>query len=105
VKGFLAAVRGLGTGFAVYAATLAGIFIAQFAPQLVSSGGISLKAYGWVRLGISALIAFYLVVGQEEGGDQAGKDAHLKRRVANALSHGIAYNAVIGIAQQAVGAQ
>ena len=96
--------QNIGLSFAVYFATLAGIFIAQFGPMLALGTPLSLKTYGALRLIISMLIAFYLVVGQEEGGDPVGKGKNLKRRIANALSHGVTYNALIGIAQQAAGA-
>lgn len=87
----------------VYLATLLGIFIAQFSPKLATGQGFSIKTYGWFQLVISVGIAFYLVVGQEEGGDDEGKKKNLKRRIANAISHGISYNAVLGIAGAAAG--
>ena len=93
-----------GSGILVYLCTLAGIFIAQFGPQLVSvDHAISLKAYGAVRLGLSAVMAFYLMVGQETGGDDLGKAKNLKRRLVNALSHGVSWNALIGLAGTAAG--
>jgi hypothetical protein len=92
----------IGSGFAVYFATLAGIALAQYAPKLLTHERID-TAFDWMRLGISMLVAFYLVVGQEEGGDEEGKRKHLKRRVANALAHGVAWSSILGIAGQAAG--
>lgn len=100
----LKVLAGIGKSSAVYFATLAGIFIAQFGPELATKTTLSIHTYGFLRLGISMLIAFYLVVGQEEGGDEEGKRKNFKRRIANALSHGVTYNALIGLAQQAAGA-
>ena len=89
-------------GAVVYLATLVGIVLSQYAPLLLSHERID-TAFDWFRLGISCLIAFYLVAGQEEGGDEEGKRKHLKRRIANALAHGIAWNSILGIAGTAAG--
>lgn len=93
-----------GSSILVYLATLTGIVIAQYGPKLLTSERLD-TAFDWVRLGISCLIAFYLVVGQEEGGDAEGKKKHLKRRIANALAHGISWNTILGIAGTAAGGQ
>lgn len=93
---------GVASSAVVYFATLLGVLLAQWAPMLID--GSRPSTYSWFRLGISAAVAFYLVVGQEEGGDAEGKRRHLKRRIANAISHGIAWNAVLGIAGAAAGA-
>ena len=88
-----------GSSVVVYVCTLLGIFIAQFGPQLVSADhAISLRAYGMVRLGLSAVMAFYLMIGQEAGGDDAGKAKNLKRRIVNAFQHGLGWNTLIGLA-------
>lgn len=86
----------LASGFIVYFATLMGVLLSQYAPMLLTHDPIT--TFSWVRLGISMAIAFYLVAGQEEGGDIDGKRKHLKRRIANALAHGISWNTIIGIA-------
>lgn len=101
MKAFFKALTTTGSSVLVYVFTLLGIFIAQFGPMLVSAQPLSLHTYGIVKLLISMAIAFYIVVGQEEGGDDIGKQKNLKRRIANALSHGISYNALIGLAGQA----
>lgn len=86
----------------VYMSTLLGIMLSQYAPLLLSHGKID-TAFQWIRLGISMGIAFYLMVGQEEGGDAEGKAKNFKRRIANAISHGMAWNTLMGIAGQAAG--
>ncbi len=96
---WLKAVSIAGGSIVVYLCTLAGIFIAQFGPQLVSTDhAISLKTYGIVRLILSAIMAGYIMVGQESGGDDAGKAKNLKRRVINAFNHGLGWNTLIGMA-------
>lgn len=91
-----------GSSLIIYLCTLLGVLLAQFGPMLATNAPVSLKTYGWFRLCISAGIAFYLVAGQEQddGSDEAksGKARNLKRRIANAISHGLAYNTVIGLA-------
>lgn len=97
-------ITGAGSSIVVYLATLLGVLLSQYAPLLISHEPIS-TPFEWIRLGISAAMAFYLVVGQERGGDDEGKQKNFKRRVANAISHGIAWNSVIGIAGAAASAQ
>lgn len=87
----------------VYFATLCGVLISQYAPLLLKQGPIS-APFEWLRLGISAIVAFYVVISDESGGDREGKRANFKRRVASAFAHGIAWNTLMGIAGQAAGA-
>ena len=102
MKAFWTKLTNAGSSIAVYLATLLGILLSQYAPLLLSHAPIS-TAFQWIRFGISAAMAFYLVVGQEQGGDPDGKAANFKRRIANAISHGMAWNTAIGIAGQAAG--
>lgn len=99
IKGFLVA----GQSVFVYMATLVGVLLSQYAPLLISHAPIA-TTFQWIRLAISMGIAFYLVVGQEEGGDSEGKRKNFKRRVANALAHGMSWSSLIGIAGLAAGA-
>lgn len=97
MKKWLEGLSTAGQSIAVYVATLLGVLLAQYAPLLLTHEKLD-SAFDWVRLGISCGVALYLVAGQEEGGEETGKRAHFKRRIANALSHGIAWNTLMGIA-------
>lgn len=87
---------------AVYAATFLGVLLSQYAPLLLEHGPIN-TTFEWLRLAISAVIAFYIVVSGESGGDREGKRANVRRRLAAAFAHGIAWNTLVGIAGQAAG--
>ena len=107
MKKFWIIMTGVGSSVLVYLATLAGIAMAQYAPKLITGEPMS-TAFDWMRLAISMMVAFYLVVGQEEGGDEdelarVAKRKHLKRRIANAMAHGLGWSTIIGIAGQAAG--
>lgn len=85
-----------------YFCTLAGVLLAQFAPYLATRGKLdSSGIIDLLRIGISALVALYIVAQQEGGADtddkKAGKRANFKQRMANAFAHGVAWNTLIGI--------
>jgi hypothetical protein len=82
---------------AVYIATFLGIVLSQYAPLLLTKGKLD-NVFDFVRLGISALVAFYVVATQEQGGDEEGKRKNINKRIANAFAHGIAWNSIMGIA-------
>jgi len=89
--------------FAAYVFTLAGVVLAQLAPYLATRGRIDPHVLGdWARLGISALVALYIVSTNETGADtpekKAGKRANFKVRMANAFAHGVAWNTLMGMA-------
>jgi hypothetical protein len=86
----------------VYLSTLIGILLSQYAPLLLTHSRLD-SAFDFVRLGISAAVAFYVVASQEQGGDEEGKKRNFKKRIANAFSHGIAWNSIMGIAGAAAG--
>lgn len=98
IKALLAA----GSSLIVYLSTLLGILLSQYAPLLLSHQPIS-TTFQWIRLAISMAIAFYIMAGQESGGDIEGKAKNFKRRVANAMAHGISWNTIMGIAGQSAG--
>lgn len=83
-------------GIGVYICTLLGIVIAQYGPMLVGSP-ISDIVIQWTRLGLSAVIAFYLVIDDENKGDEEGKKNNLKRRLKNAFQEGMTWNVILGI--------
>ncbi len=94
LKAFLAKVGDVLDGFFAYVLTVIGILVSQYLPSFSAGGEINLKI-GLGRLLISFVIAFMLVAAQETGGDVQGKRAKFKIRMANALSHGIAWNSLL----------
>jgi len=89
-------------GAGVYVCTFLGIVLSQYAPFLVGSGEIG-ASFGWVRLGVSSLMALYLVSQDESSGDAEGKSRNLKRRLGSAFKEGFLWNSMIGLAGQAAG--
>lgn len=88
--------------FGVYLFTLIGILLSQYAPLLLKQGTID-TPFEMIRLGISAVVAFYIVATDETTDDPEGKKKNLKRRLAHAFTHGFTWNSIIGIAGQAAG--
>ena len=84
----------------VYFFTFLGIVLSQYAPLLLKEGSID-TPFQWIRLGISAAIALYIVVTDETQGDAAGKAANLKKRLSTAFAHGYMWNGLMGLAGQA----
>jgi hypothetical protein len=87
----------------VYFFTFLGIVLSQYAPLLLKQGKID-TPFEWIRLAISAAIAFYIVATNEATGDPDGKRNNLKHRLAHSFAQGYAWNGMIGIAGQAAGA-
>ena len=90
-------------GVAVYVATLIGILLSQYAPLLLTHNRLD-SAFDFVRLAISAAVAFYIVANDESGGDEEGKRKNFRKRLGNAFAHGVAWNSIMGIAGAAAGA-
>ena len=90
------------TGAAVYVATLIGILLSQYAPLLLKHDRLDIT-FDFVRLAISAAVAFYIIAQDEGQGDPAGKKANLRKRIGNAFAHGVAWNSIMGIAGAAAG--
>jgi hypothetical protein len=97
-KFWSALIQGLG----VYICTLLGVLLSQYAPLLLRQGPIN-TPFQWVRLGISAAMALYIVSSDEGQGDQEAKKANLKRRLHSSFMSGMGWNAIMGIAGQAAG--
>ena len=94
--------EGIISAVGVYLATLVGILLSQYAPLLLTHNRLD-STFDFVRLAISAAVAFYVVFSQEQGGDEEGKRKNVGKRLANAFSHGIAWNSIMGIAGTAAG--
>ena len=89
-------------GLGIYACTLFGVLLSQYAPLLLRQGRID-STFQWVRLAISAVVALYVVSSDETQGDQEAKKSNLKRRVHAAFMSGMGWSAIMGIAGQAAG--
>jgi hypothetical protein len=87
----------------VWLATLMGVLLSQYAPLLLTQARLD-SVFDWVRLGISAVLSLYIVSQDESSGDPDGKRKNLKRRVATAFAHGMAWSQMVGIAGLAAGA-
>lgn len=94
--------RKVGYSVSVYMATLVGIILSQYAPLLLTHERLD-SAFDFVRLGISAAVAFYVVANDENGGDEEGKRRNFRKRIASAFAHGVAWNSLMGIAGTAAG--
>jgi hypothetical protein len=81
----------------VYLFTFLGIVMSQYAPLLLQKDPI-VTSMEWVRLGLSAIMALYIVARDEETGDKAGRRSHIKKRLATAFTHGYAWNGMVGLA-------
>jgi hypothetical protein len=86
----------------VYLFTLLGIVLSQYAPLLLQPGAINVSL-GWVRFGISAGMALYLVARDEGEGDKEGRSKNLRKRLAGACAAGYMWNGIVGLAGQAQG--
>lgn len=83
-------------GIGVYVCTFLGIIFAQYGPSLLQPMEINI-ALQWARIILSALAAFYLVINDENRGDEVGRKNNLKRRLGNAFKEGIQWNVIMGI--------
>jgi hypothetical protein len=97
-KVFVSCLEGVG----VYFCTFLGILLAQYAPLLMKQGSVD-TTVEWVRLGLSAGIAFYVLAVEEGKGDEEGRRRNLKKRLCHAFTSGYAFNGLLGLAGQAVG--
>ncbi len=84
--------------FLAYILCLMGVLLVQYVPYLAVAGKIPTDIFiDWARLGISAVIALYVILNQEKGGDPAGKRNNSPQRMINAFQAGAGWNALIGI--------
>jgi hypothetical protein len=86
----------------VYVFTLLGIMLNQYVPILLKQGTID-TPFQWIRLVVSSVLALYIVMKDESGGDPQGKKGNLRRRLAAAFSHGFMFNQMVDIVGQAAG--
>jgi hypothetical protein len=84
-------VRSLVQDILVYLSTLSGVLSAQFASLIHGE-------WNWARLGAAAIFAMILMLKLETDGDQVAKQARLKKRMAEAFSHGAMLDVGVGAA-------
>jgi hypothetical protein len=85
----------------VYICTFAGVLCAQYVPALLKGQGIT-SAFQVFRLVGSLALTLFIVASSESSGDQIAKQAHTRRRLAAAFTHGYTWNGLIGVAGQAL---
>lgn len=88
---------------AAYVLTIVGILISNYLPLLKETGAIDVRLDVW-RVGIAAIVALLVVTRQEaldpadKEGSRKGRRRNFSLRMANALSHGIAWDQIMQLA-------
>ena len=91
-----AILENIASGVGVYFATFIGILLSQYAPLLLTHGQLDF-VFDTVRTVISGVVAFYIVMNDEAGGDLEGKRKNLRKRIGAAFAHGVTWSTLIGI--------